>query len=89
MQPRGQLWFELQRVCQDFRDFSGLEPKEAGQILVVVLRNLLAEQEDHLAKLTPPAAGAAGGGKETLPEGQGGPDRGDRPPAGSGGESVP
>src|SRR3954468_13268674 len=45
MQPRGQLWVELQRVCQDFRDFSGLEPKEAGQVLVLVLRNLLAEEE--------------------------------------------
>ena len=48
MQPRGQLWFELQRVCQDFRDFSGLEPVEAGQVLVAVLRNLLAEQEAEL-----------------------------------------
>lgn len=57
MQPRGQLWYELQRVCQDFRDFSGLDPKEAGQVLVAVLRNLLAEQEETLAKLTAPAAG--------------------------------
>jgi hypothetical protein len=54
MELRGQLWFELQRVCQDFHEFSGLEPREAGQILVVVLRNLLAEQEDELAKLTSP-----------------------------------
>jgi DNA-binding transcriptional LysR family regulator len=59
MQPRGQLWFELQRVCQDFRDFSGLEPTDAGQILVIVLRNLLAEQEDALAKLAP-STGEAG-----------------------------
>jgi hypothetical protein len=53
MQPRGQLWFELQRVCQDFRDYSGLEAKEAAQVLVTVLRNLLAEQEAELNKLTP------------------------------------
>ena len=54
MQPRGQLWFELQRVCQDFRDFSGLPDNEALQILVVVLTNMLAEQQAELAKL--PAA---------------------------------
>ena len=65
MQPRGQLWFELQRVCQDFRDFSGLPPKEAGQVLVAVLRNLLAEQEAELARLTPPETGT--------PESPGGP----------------
>ena len=59
MQPRGQLWFELQRVCQDFRDFSGLGAKEASETLVVVLRNLLAEQEAELAKATPPAGGTA------------------------------
>ena len=54
MQPRGQLWFELQRVCKDFRDYSGLPEKDALQTLVVVLRNLLAEQEEELAKLSPP-----------------------------------
>ena len=59
MQPRGQLWFELQRVCQDFRDFSGLSAREAGEILVIVLRNLLAEQEAELANLSPPASGNA------------------------------
>ena len=58
MQPRGQLWFELQRVCQDFRDFSGLDPQDAGKVLVAVLRNLLAEQEAELAKVTPPAPDA-------------------------------
>jgi hypothetical protein len=59
MQPRGQLWFELQRVCQDFRDFSGLEPKEAAVVLVAVLRNLLEEEEDELKKLTsPPTSGS-------------------------------
>jgi len=25
MQPRGQLWFELEKMCRDFKDFSGLE----------------------------------------------------------------
>ena len=60
MEPRGQLWFALQRVCQDFRDFSGLGAQEAGETLVVVLRNLLAEQEEDLAQRTkPPAGGAA------------------------------
>ena len=62
MQPRGQLWFELQRVCNDFRDFSGLEPKESIQVLVTVLRNLLGEQEAELAKLT-----AVGTGQESPP----------------------
>jgi len=57
MQPRGQLWFELPRVVQDFREFSGLAPKEALSILVTVLRNLLAEQEEELAKLTEQAGG--------------------------------
>jgi hypothetical protein len=64
MQPRGQLWFELQRVCQDFREFSGLEAKEALAVLVAVLRNLLADTEEELAKLTaagPPTNGAAEG----------------------------
>ena len=51
MQPRGQLWFALQRVCQDFCDFSGLERKEAMQVLVTVLRNLLADQEQELEML--------------------------------------
>ena len=54
MEPRGQLWFELQRVCQDFRDFSGLGNEEALRVLVTVLRNLLAEQEGQLAKLAAP-----------------------------------
>jgi hypothetical protein len=61
MQPRGQLWFEFQRVVDDFREFSGLEPKDASQILVGVLKNLLAEQEEELRKASevvgsPPAA---------------------------------
>jgi len=59
MQPRGQLWFALQQVCQDFRDFSGLGEKECREVLVTVLRNLLAEQEEELARLATPAPGAA------------------------------
>jgi hypothetical protein len=51
MQPRGQLWFALQRICDDFRDFSGLSEREATQTLVLVLRNLLADQETALARL--------------------------------------
>jgi hypothetical protein len=58
MQPRGQLWFEFQRVVQDFNDYSGLEKKEALQILIAVLRNLLAEQVEELEKLTNPEGGA-------------------------------
>jgi hypothetical protein len=52
MQPRGQLWFELEKMCRDFREYSGLEQKEALQVLVVVLTNMLAEQKAHLEKLT-------------------------------------
>lgn len=62
MQPRGQLWFELQRVCQDFRSFSGLSEAEAGQVLVIVLRNLLAEQEEMLKQVKPPGSDAPSGG---------------------------
>ena len=54
MQPRGQLWFELQRVCQDFRDCSGLSPREAAEVLVAVLGNLRVEQEAELQRLTAP-----------------------------------
>ena len=53
---------------RDFRAFSGLDEKESLKILVIVLRNLLAEQEEELAKLTgpPPAAtGSQGGAAET------------------------
>jgi hypothetical protein len=52
MQPRGQLWFELERVCQDFRDYSGLGDREALELLVIVLGNLLAEQRAALERLT-------------------------------------
>jgi len=51
MQPRGQLWFELQRICRDFRAYSGLPDKEAVEVLVVVLNNLLGEQQEELEKL--------------------------------------
>ena len=52
MQPRGQLWFELEKVCRDFREFSGLGSKEALEVLVVVLTNMLAEQKEELAKIS-------------------------------------
>lgn len=54
MQPRGQLWFQLEQVCRDFREFSGLPERDALQILVAVLRNMLGEQEQALAKLAEP-----------------------------------
>ncbi len=55
MQPRGQLWFALERVCQDFREFSGLDEQEALRTLIAVLGNMLAEQQAELAKLTTPS----------------------------------
>lgn len=67
MQPRGQLWFELQRVCQDFRDFSGLPPKEAAEVLVAVLGNLLGDQEEELKRLTPAAEAVAPPSDEPRP----------------------
>jgi hypothetical protein len=48
MQPRGQLWFALEGVCQDFRSYSGLTEQEALEILVIVLNNLLNEQKTAL-----------------------------------------
>ena len=54
MQPRGQLWFALEDICRNFRDFSGLEKKEALEILVVVLTNMLAEQQADLQSLNEP-----------------------------------
>ena len=51
MQPRGQLWFQLEQVCKDFKDFSGLSEKEALEILVIVLTNMLAEQKADLERL--------------------------------------
>ncbi len=52
MQPRGQLWFQLEQVCNDFKEFSGLPPKEALEVLVAVLGNMLAEQRAELERLT-------------------------------------
>ena len=52
MQPRGQLWFALEKLCQDFRECSGLEEKEALGILVTVLKNMLAQQQEDLNRLT-------------------------------------
>ncbi len=60
MRPRGQLWYELQRICQDFREFSGLEKAEALDVMIAVLRNLLADTEEERDKLT-------GGGTEAPP----------------------
>jgi len=57
VQPRGQLWFELQRVCDDFKSYSGLGEKEALDVLVAVLGNLLAEQQEALGRLKSPAPG--------------------------------
>ena len=51
MQPRGQLWFQLEQVCQDFKDFSGLTDKEALEVLVAVLANMLAQQQSELERL--------------------------------------
>jgi hypothetical protein len=51
MQPRGQLWFQLEQMCKDFREFSGLPEKEALEILVIVLGNMLAEQKAALERL--------------------------------------
>ena len=54
MQPRGQLWFELEKMCRDFRQYCGLPEKEALEIVVIVLTNMLAEQKANLEKLKTP-----------------------------------
>ena len=59
MQPRGQLWFALERICQDFRNFSGLSEKEALQTLLTVLTNMAAEVKGDLEKLQAPKSDAA------------------------------
>jgi hypothetical protein len=59
MQPRGQLWFALAGICQDFRNFSGLGEKESLEVLITVLTNMLAEQKEALAALTPPPDSAS------------------------------
>jgi hypothetical protein len=51
MQPRGQLWFALEKVCKDFKEFSGLPAGEALDILIIVLGNMLAEQKTERDKL--------------------------------------
>jgi hypothetical protein len=51
MQPRGQLWFELEKVCRDFRAYSGLAEKDALETLVIVLGNMRAEQQADLERL--------------------------------------
>ena len=61
MQPRGQLWFALEGICKDFRNYSGLGEKESLQVLIVVLTNMLAEQKTALETLNaqnPPASEA-------------------------------
>ena len=54
MQPRGQLWFQLEQVCDDFKDFSGLPEKEALETLIAVLTNMLARQQAELDRLASP-----------------------------------
>jgi hypothetical protein len=51
MQPRGQLWFALEAICTDFKNYSGLPQKDALKILVTVLTNMLAEQTTELEGL--------------------------------------
>jgi hypothetical protein len=51
MQPRGQLWFELEKVCREFKDYSGLTQREALSTLVAVLTNMLTEQKKELQKV--------------------------------------
>jgi hypothetical protein len=60
MQPRGQLWFALEGICKDFRGYSGLDEKEALEVLIIVLTNMLVEQKTELEKLSaqqPPEPG--------------------------------
>src|SRR4051794_30725081 len=61
VQPRGQLWFALEALCRDFRACSGLGEKEAVEVLVVVLTNMLAEQKAELERLTSTKASLACG----------------------------
>ena len=50
MQPRGQLWFQLEQVCNDFKEFSGLPEREALKTLIAVLANMLAKQQTELGR---------------------------------------
>jgi hypothetical protein len=52
MHPRGQLWFALEGICQDFRSYSGLGEKDSLEVLIFVLTNMLAEQKTQLETLT-------------------------------------
>ena len=54
MQPRGQLWFALEGICKDFRNYSGLDAKESLEVLIVVLTNILADQKTELENLSAP-----------------------------------
>ena len=54
MRPRGQLWFQLEQVCDDFKDFSGLPEREAVETLIAVLTNMLAQQQAELDRLASP-----------------------------------
>jgi hypothetical protein len=60
MQPRGQLWFQLEQVCDDFKEFSGLLEKEALETLVTVLGNMLVEQQAALDRLAPSEGSSPG-----------------------------
>jgi hypothetical protein len=51
MEPRGQLWFAMEDICQNFRNYSGLAEEEALEILVAVLGNMLAQQKAELERL--------------------------------------
>jgi hypothetical protein len=58
MQPRGQLWFALEDICRNFRNYSGLAEVAALEILVIVLNNMLTEQKADLERLRHQAQGA-------------------------------
>jgi hypothetical protein len=63
VEPRGQLWFELERICKDFVEYSGLDEKAALRTLVSVLGNLLAEQQAALERLPPDIPGQTAAGR--------------------------
>jgi hypothetical protein len=60
VQPRGQLWSQLEQVCNDFKELSGLPPKEALEILVAVLTNRPREQKGELERLASPGRARRG-----------------------------
>jgi hypothetical protein len=51
-QLRGQLWFQLEQMCNDFKVFSGLPEKRALEVLVAVLSNMRTQQQGELDRLT-------------------------------------